>query len=185
MFLKTDIVSNFILAVVAYAAVKILLLVKNKERRPLPPGPKPWPVVGNITDLPKPGIREWEFWLEHKDKYGKSDVLQFLLVYDTNFWFDTYTGPISSVTAFGTTIVVLNSSEVAFELLDKRSAIYSSRPNLIFGNEMCGWGDLLSNQFYNDRLRAYRKPIHALVGTKTGVSVDSSTLYTCPFVLLP
>jgi hypothetical protein len=34
---------------------------------------------------------------------------------------------------------------------------------------MCGWGDLLATQFYNERLRAYRRPIHALVGTKTGV----------------
>lgn len=73
------------------------------------------------------------------------------------------------MTALGTTIVVLNSKEVAFELLDRRSAIYSSRPNLIFGNEMCGWEDLLATQFYNERLRAYRRPIHALVGTKAGV----------------
>lgn len=80
-----------------------------------------------------------------------------------------FVGPISSVTALGTTIVVLNSPEVAYELLDKRSLIYSSRPNLIFGNEMCGWGDLLATQSYNERFRSYRRPIHALVGTKAGV----------------
>lgn len=34
---------------------------------------------------------------------------------------------------------------------------------------MCGWEDLLATQFYNERLRAYRRPIHALVGTKAGV----------------
>jgi hypothetical protein len=72
MFSKTSIISNLILAVVAYAAVKILLLVRKRKPRPLPPGPKPWPLLGNITDLPKPGIREWEFWLQHKDKYGQS-----------------------------------------------------------------------------------------------------------------
>lgn len=136
------------MAIVAYAAIRILLLVRKRKPHPMPPGPKPWPILGNITDLPQTGTREWEFWLEHKDKYG----------------------PISSVTALGTTIIVLNSPEVAFELLEKRSATYSSRPNLIFGNEMCGWGDLLATQFYNDRLRAYRRPIHALVGTKAGVS---------------
>lgn len=84
MFSKTDIVSNLLLAVVAYAAVKILLLVKNRERRPLPPGPKPWPVLGNITDLPKPGVREWDFWLEHKDKYGQSHYFDVVCPVDAN-----------------------------------------------------------------------------------------------------
>lgn len=76
MFLRTDIVSSLILAVVAYAAVRILLLLRKGtgKQYPLPPGPKPWPVLGNITDLPKPGIREWEFWLRHKDTYGQSHL---------------------------------------------------------------------------------------------------------------
>lgn len=74
MYLRTDIVSSLILAVVAYAAVRIVLLLrKEKGQYPLPPGPKPWPVLGNITDMPKPGVREWEFWLKHKDTYGQSD----------------------------------------------------------------------------------------------------------------
>ncbi|KAI7776161.1 hypothetical protein LA080_005783 [Diaporthe eres] len=147
MFFSTDIVSNLILAIVAYAAVRIVLLLRKSKPYPLPPGPRPWPVLGNITDMPKTGVREWEFWLKHKDLYG----------------------PISSVTALGTTIVVLNSPDVAYELLDKRSLIYSSRPFLLFGNEMCGWGDLLATQSYNERFRSYRRPIHALVGTKAGV----------------
>lgn len=46
------------------------------------------------------------------------------------------TGPISSVTALGTTIVVLHSTEAAVELLDRRSATYSSRPRLPFLNEL-------------------------------------------------
>lgn len=80
MFLRTDVVSSLILAVVAYAAVRILSLLRKGTGKgyPLPPGPKPWPVLGNITDLPKPGVREWEFWLRHKDNYGKSYFLQFI-----------------------------------------------------------------------------------------------------------
>jgi hypothetical protein len=34
------------------------------------------------------------------------------------------------------TIVILNDANVALELLGKRSAIYSSRPNLVFASEM-------------------------------------------------
>ena len=45
-------------------------------------------------------------------------------------------GPISSVTTFGQTLVILNDQSIAFELLEKRSSIYSSRPRFVFGGEM-------------------------------------------------
>ncbi|KUI57327.1 O-methylsterigmatocystin oxidoreductase [Cytospora mali] len=150
MSVKIDIVSTLILGCVAFAASRILqiLLIRKKNSHPLPPGPKPWPVVGNIADLPPSGVREWEFWLKHKDLYG----------------------PISSVTVFGTTIVVLHSPELAVELLDKRSAIYSSRPRLVFGGEMCGWEYLVATQFYDDRLRTYRRLMHNTIGSKASAA---------------
>ena len=37
---------------------------------PLPPGPKPKPLVGNLSDLPPPGEQEWIHWAKHKDLYG-------------------------------------------------------------------------------------------------------------------
>lgn len=86
MFFSTDIISNIILAIVAYAAVRIVLLLRKKKPYPLPPGPKPWPVLGNITDMPKTGVREWEFWLKHKDLYGESRSIlpQLMLISDND-----------------------------------------------------------------------------------------------------
>jgi hypothetical protein len=49
---------------------------------------------------------------------------------------DRCSGPISSITVLGQTIVILNDANVALELLGKRSAIYSSRPNLVFASEL-------------------------------------------------
>lgn len=40
------------------------------KQAPLPPGPKPKFLIGNLLDLPKPGELEWEHWLKHKDLYG-------------------------------------------------------------------------------------------------------------------
>lgn len=45
-------------------------------------------------------------------------------------------GPISSITVMGQTIVIINDARTATELLSKRSALYSSRPNLVFASEM-------------------------------------------------
>lgn len=36
----------------------------------------------------------------------------------------------------GQTIVIINDTKIALELLGKRSALYSSRPNLVFASEM-------------------------------------------------
>jgi hypothetical protein len=37
---------------------------------PLPPGPRGMPILGNVNDMPRPGILECHHWLPHKDLYG-------------------------------------------------------------------------------------------------------------------
>lgn len=74
------------------------------------------------------------------------------------------------MTVLGTTIVVLNSLEASIELLEKRSAIYSSRPTLVFGGQLCGWGKPMGLAPYGAYFRALRKPFHAMMGTKTSNS---------------
>ena len=46
------------------------------------------------------------------------------------------TGPISSVTVMGQTLVIINDSQLAFELMEKRSVKHSSRPKQVFAGEM-------------------------------------------------
>ncbi|KAK6379432.1 hypothetical protein LTS17_006350 [Exophiala oligosperma] len=132
---------------VAYFLLKFFFLGWSRKSttttRPLPPGPRPKPLIGNLQDLPPAGVEEWIHWAKHKDLYG----------------------PISSVTVMGQTIVILNDAQVAIELLEKRSIIYSSRPRLVFAFEMCGWLNFLSSQPYGERFRAYRKHVHGLMGS--------------------
>jgi hypothetical protein len=102
-------VSILIPAILAWA-----WLDRRKRSIPLPPGPKGLPFVGNITDLPPPGMPEYQHWLEHKERYG----------------------PLSSVTVLGQTIVIIHDKRVAFELMEKRASKYSGRPNMKFGIDM-------------------------------------------------
>ncbi|KAH9908656.1 cytochrome P450 [Xylariomycetidae sp. FL2044] len=140
-------ISTLFLGISLYGAAG-LLFGRKVKRLPLPPGPKGWPIVGNLADLPSRGEREWEAWLTHKDIYG----------------------PISSVTVLGTTIVLLHSPELAHELLHRRSAIYSSRPRLVFGGEMCGFENILGIVPYGEKFRTYRKSFHTALGTTAVLS---------------
>ncbi|PCH36901.1 hypothetical protein WOLCODRAFT_37810, partial [Wolfiporia cocos MD-104 SS10] len=69
-----------------------------------PPGPKPLPVIGNLSDIPSEAA--WKVFKQ---------------------WGNTY-GDLTYFHTFGREVIVINSAAVAHELLDKRSAIYSYRP---------------------------------------------------------
>jgi cytochrome P450 len=136
------------LLVLALYTIKRVYFGKKKNVASLPPGPKGLPLVGNIKDMPPAGIPEYQHWLKHKDLYG----------------------PISSVTVLGQTIIIIHDKNVALELMEKRSAIYSGRPRMVFAFEMCGWIETISSQPYNSRHRLYRKYAHQEIGTKAAVS---------------
>lgn len=46
----------------------INIFMKKHRKLPLPPGPKGFPVIGNIWDMPTGP--EGPFWAKHKDLYG-------------------------------------------------------------------------------------------------------------------
>ncbi len=43
-------------------------------------------------------------------------------------------GPISTVSVLGQRLIILNDARLAFELLEKKSVIYSDRPKLPFAS---------------------------------------------------
>ncbi|KAI0517762.1 cytochrome protein [Xylaria bambusicola] len=141
--MATHLVISLLVATVVVIGIKIFLDAVKQKPGPLPPGPKGWPILGNINDFPKAGEREYEHWLKHKDTYG----------------------PISSVTALGTTQVILHSAELAIQMLEKRSSIYSSRPKLVFA-KLCRFYDIFSLLPYNKQHQVTRKLLHTALGTE-------------------
>ncbi|UKZ78143.1 hypothetical protein TrVFT333_005877 [Trichoderma virens FT-333] len=132
-----------IIVVLAFVLYR-LVFRKKQDLLPLPPGPKPLPIVGNINDLPPPGVPEYEHWLPFKDKYG----------------------PVSSVTVLGQTMVILHDRAAVSELLEKSSLKTSGRPVFFFGSEMCGYDGFMPPMQYTDQYRQHRKFIHQQLGTK-------------------
>ncbi|KAI1161564.1 cytochrome P450 [Nemania serpens] len=87
--------------------VALIWQLRRVGQRPkdYPPGPPTLPVIGNLHQIP-----------------GERRHQQFLA------WAEEY-GPIYSLITGNKTIIVLNSDVAIKDLLDKRGAIYSSRPD--------------------------------------------------------
>ena len=90
--------------------IYVLFIRRTSKKYPLPPGPPRYPIIGALLSFPK--VRSWIGLAEHKKLYGR----------------------ISFISIFGQKFVMLNDRQAAFDLLDGRSAIYSDRPILPFGD---------------------------------------------------
>ncbi|KAG2032257.1 cytochrome P450 [Suillus americanus] len=118
---------------------------------PLPPGPRPLPILGNALELDTK--RPW-------------------LTYTA--WGKTY-GKIIHSRIFGIEFIIINSETVARDLLDKRSANYSTRP-VIRTNELAGLAFNTALLPYGETLRQHRKIFHQVL--KADVSVTYHEMYS-------
>ena len=132
--LSAPVMIKFISIIDALALASIIILTRaillRKKSPPPPPGPRAPPIIGNLLDLPQSDELEAVHWEKHKELYGKLMTAYFVLSLPDQI--QSSLGPISSVTTFGNTLIIVNDANIASELLDKRSAIYSSRPLLTF-----------------------------------------------------
>ncbi|KAF9445703.1 cytochrome P450, partial [Macrolepiota fuliginosa MF-IS2] len=99
-----------------------------------PPGPKRYPILGNIFDIPTAHAYK-KFAQYSKDL--DSDIIY--------------------LDAAGTPFVILNSLEASIELLDKRSIRYSDRYHNTMGYELVEGRRLFSMLPYNDEWRENRR----------------------------
>ncbi|KAG9698594.1 putative cytochrome P450, partial [Aureobasidium melanogenum] len=127
--------------------------VRNLGRRPqeYPPGPPTLPLIGNLHLMPK-----------------KNGHLQF------QKWAQEY-GPVYSLVLGTKVFVVLSSDQAIKDLLDKRSAIYSSRPEVYMGQEILSGGLRVLFMGYNDTWRMIRKLAHSILN----VTVARSQIFEC------
>ncbi|KAJ5780204.1 hypothetical protein N7457_005364 [Penicillium paradoxum] len=132
---------------IVFGACVLTVLRRKRQTLPLPPGPRPTPIFGNLKDLPTVDGQEWLHWLKHKELYG----------------------PISSLNVFGNNLIIINDAELAVRLLEKRSGIHSSRPRLVFA-EMSGWHSILGALRDATIVRKTRKLMHQEIGTKSSMA---------------
>ncbi|KAE8146925.1 cytochrome P450 [Aspergillus avenaceus] len=137
-------------AVIGLFVVCVLtrLLFPKRLPAPLPPGPPPKPLIGNLKDLPSAQDQDWIHWWKFKDLYG----------------------PISSLTTWGQTFIILNDARFAVELFEHRSKWHSDRPHMRFAGEMSGCGNILGFMRWTNRPKAIRKAMNKEIGSKAAIS---------------
>ena len=109
------------LAILATLVLTAFIHVRTRKRSrfPLPPGPKKFPILGNLFDFPK--SHEWLTYAKLCKEYsmyrGFELFIQLLIEYslDSN---------IIHLRALGLDFIILNSFDDAVELLEKRSSNY-------------------------------------------------------------
>lgn len=102
--------SLYAIFAIGLALYLLKLWLAQRSALPLPPGPKGYPLIGNVYDIPH--HYPWLTYTEWAHKYG--DVFSF--------------------NVFGKTTIILNSLEAVRELLEKRSSNYSDRPRMVLGS---------------------------------------------------
>jgi hypothetical protein len=107
----------------------------------LPPGPEQAFLIGNLHNFPKD--RFWETFTQWQKQYGD-------LVY---------------VNIAGKPLIVINSMDTAFELMDKRMNIYSLRPYRAMVNDVMytAWSLVVANPgpHFHEQRKVFRKAIGA------------------------
>ncbi|KAJ7160982.1 cytochrome P450 [Mycena filopes] len=124
----------------------LYVLKKRSLPAPLPPGPKGWPLIGNLFDLP--GSHSWETYATWGKKYGG----------------------IVHVVATGTNIIVLNDAEYAISMLDNKSRLYSDRPSLTMAGRLVGWEHGPSLIPFGLKWTEYRKLYSHFMGTRLKIT---------------
>ncbi|KAH7303794.1 putative cytochrome P450 [Stachybotrys elegans] len=127
---------------VGYVGYVLVQRIIFNRRYNLPPRVPGLPFIGNTLQIPKTHQGTWAKKLA--EKYGEMFTVQL----GENTW------------------VFLNSSRVVKDLLEKRAAIYCSRPPFPLSHDIMSGGSRVLLMPYGDRWRLIRKVMHLILGTR-------------------
>ncbi|XP_006457263.1 hypothetical protein AGABI2DRAFT_123130 [Agaricus bisporus var. bisporus H97] len=154
--------SLFIFCLCLCLAIHILYRYRQKRFFPRPPGPFGWPLIGNALQLPLE--RMHIFYEELGRKFG-SGILY--------------------VEALGQPIIVINDVQIAIDLLEKRSLIYSSRPRSVMLHDLIKADKFFGIMAYGDEWKNSRRIFQQYFSFKNMLRVEDKILTFVRTFFLP
>lgn len=147
-----DYIGIALFAAIIYGLVKLLRV----GRRPAnyPPGPPTIPILGNIHQVFPRGLTVINVEIPAQDTH-----IQF------QKWAKEY-GPIYSLIIGTKTLIVLSSDQAVKDLMDKKSNIYSSKPDLYVSSDLISGGYRMLFMKYDQQWRMIRKMCHSLLNVQ-------------------
>ncbi|KLO09748.1 cytochrome P450 [Schizopora paradoxa] len=115
--------------------------LRRRRIEPLPPGPPGYPLIGNTLDML--GSEIWE---------------------TARKWGEVF-GGIIYLKSFGKVIVIINSYDIAVDLLEGRPLNYSDRPHAVMLKDLQHWDWLFSMLQYGAEWRKKRAPMQKFFET--------------------
>lgn len=129
MAVAVSILFPYICCITVLLGVVLLIRRRQWNKRsqgfPIPPGPRGWPIIGNLLELPIEG-QPWIVYREWSKRYGMSSEVSYAGAYLLIKC--GYTGDVMFLDLPSMPTVVISSTDIALDLFEKRSAIYSDRP---------------------------------------------------------
>jgi hypothetical protein len=134
------------ISVVLFAGYLLWQALNRSHNLPLPPGPKGYPVIGNLLGFPS--TQPWRVFAEWSEKWGELPVVQ--AYYNLINVKCCLVGGIMSVNIIGQTMVIINDPQIVVDILDKTGSTFADRPPLPMAT-LCGWDRALSSARYGPR----------------------------------
>ncbi|KZV90505.1 cytochrome P450 [Exidia glandulosa HHB12029] len=143
-------ISSLPLSIVDYALVTVAVALAYKLRaqqvadapRVYPPGPKSWPIIGNLLDFSRGDLSTTFF--EWRKCYGR----------------------LTYASTFGIHFLVVNDYATAVSLLEHQGVLYSDRPQLRI-LDITGWSSVMTVTNLGARFREMRLRMKGTIGNKS------------------
>ncbi|KLO09750.1 cytochrome P450 [Schizopora paradoxa] len=136
--------------VVILLAAQWFKRLRARQSEPLPPGPPGRPLIGNTLDMLSP-----EIW-ETARKWGE------------------IFGGIIYLKSFGKAVIVINSYNIAVDLLEGKPLNYSDRPQSVMVKDLQRWDWLFSALSYGAEWRKKRAPVQRFFETPNLVRFEDT-----------
>ncbi|KLO17442.1 cytochrome P450 [Schizopora paradoxa] len=148
-----NILPTWIDCIVLMIVFSWLKLLQQRKSPNYPPGPKGYPLIGNMLEMMVSEM--WEVARKWRSSYGEFIYLKSL----------------------NQTVFVINSYEIAVELLEKRSLNYSDRPSTITLSELQQWDWAFTMKPYGEEWRRLRAPLQKFFDPANLAQLDNVLEY--------